>query len=385
MKIYKDVQQALALRDPQLNESHIVAAPAPTPSEAAALSLTLAVVEASPGPLLLLDGDLTIIAASRSFGEAFELDLATARGREVGELGAGEWSSPVLTAMLTAAMSGGTSTQDCELALRRDGLADRRLVVHAERLDYLDLENVRITVAVTDVTDAGADRLAMAAAEQHNRVLLGEVRHRVANSLQIVASLLLQDSRKAQSEDAKARLKEAHHRVMSVAALERQLAGGGSENIEVRGYVTTLCETIAASMIADREQIAIVVTGTGGEVGSRMSLNLGLIVTELVVNALKHAFPHSRHGVITIECNFPGPNWSLTVSDNGVGVPTDRRDARTGLGTNIVNALAKELGAAVEIGSAYPGARVKIARTAIALVKEDSAEAAASVPNRPAA
>jgi two-component sensor histidine kinase len=307
-----------------------VAAHPSTPAQEAALSLALAVVRSSPGPLLLLDGDLSVIGASNSFCEAFDLDFAGVRGVEVLRVGEGEWASPGLGELLEASLAGVPMVRVCETLLRRPGRGDRQLVIHAERLEYFDLDHDRIMVAVFDVTQARADQRAIADAEAHNLVLLREVRHRVANSLQIVASLLLSNARKAQSEEAKSRLADAHNRVMSVAALEHQLADVGDGGVEVRTYFTSLCESIAASLVGDREQIVIKVTGPGGVVDARVSLSLGLIVTELVINALKHAFPQERHGRITVDCLFPGPNWALIVSDNGVGAPRERRDTRVG-------------------------------------------------------
>lgn len=334
------------------------------------MSLALAIVRSSPGPLLLLDRDLLVIGASNSFCEAFDLDLAGVTGVEVLRLGEGEWASPGLRELLEASLSGAPMVRVCETILRRPGRRDRQLVIHAERLEYLDLAHDRIMVAVFDVTQARDDQRAIADAEAHNLVLLREVRHRVANRLQIVASLLLSNARKAQSEETKSQLADAHNRVMSVAALEHQLADVGDGGVDVRTYFTSLCENIAASLVDDRGQIVIAVTGSGGVVDARVSLSLGLIVTELVINALKHAFPEGRQGSITIDCVFPGPNYALIVSDNGVGVPTDRRDARVGLGTSIVRALAGELGATVEMAPAHPGTRVTVARTAISLVDE---------------
>ena len=147
----------------------------------------------------------------------------------------------------------------------------------------------RVLLAVIDVTEVRADAKVKDDALRQNLVLLQEVRHRVANSLQIIASVLLQNAKKTQSEETRGHLKDAHHRVMSIAALERQLAASGERSVELKTYFANLCDSIAASMIADSEQIALAVTGTGGVVDDRVSVSLGLIVTELVINALKHA------------------------------------------------------------------------------------------------
>ena len=106
---------------------------------------------------------------------------------------------------------------------------------------------------------------------------------------------------------------------------------------------------------------------------------MGLIVTELVINALKYAFPDGRPGKITIDYNFHGPNWILCVSDDGVGMPAAGAVVRTGLGTNIVQALAKQLSASVQIVSQHPGTKVVIQHTQIASV-QDNPEAAHEPP-----
>ncbi|MDP3745946.1 MAG: sensor histidine kinase [Phenylobacterium sp.] len=344
----------------------------PTAPEQVALSLAMAMVASSPGPLLLLDGDLNIVAASTSFSDTFEIDPATAPGRSLSGLGGGEWALPQLQSLLHATASGAAAIEAYEMDLDRPGRPARRLVIHAQRLVYLDLDNLRLLMAVTDVTDARASEKQKDDALRQNLVLLREVRHRVANSLQIIASVLLQNAKKTQSVETRGHLRDAHNRVMSVAALERQLAGSGEAVVELHAYFTSLCDSIGASMITDPDQLSLVVTGAGGVVDSKVSVSLGLIVTELVINALKHAYPDGRRGTIQVDCEFRGPNWVLSVSDDGVGMPTD---IRPGLGTSIVQALAKQMGAAVEVAPAHPGTHVAITRTQIALVNGPPDEA----------
>jgi two-component system, sensor histidine kinase PdtaS len=233
---------------------------------------------------------------------------------------------------------------------------------------------------VSDVTDARADRKAHEDVRHQNLVLLQEVRHRVANSLQIIASVLLQNAKRTQSEETRGHLKDAHHRVMSIAALERQLAGSGEANVELHAYFTELCASVAASMIGDRDRLSLVVTGAPGIVDARVSVSLGLIVTELVINALKHAFPHDRPGKITVDCKIDGPNWTLSVKDDGVGMPRDPDLVRVGLGTSIVDALAKQLSATVEVTSEHPGVRTAVTHRQIALVADDAGSGAAARP-----
>ncbi len=340
------------------------------------LSLALAIVAASPGPLLLMDSELRIVAASAAFLRDFGIDPLTVAGSALSSLGDGEWRSPQLRSLLAATLSGAAAIEAYEMDLSRPGLPTRQLIIHAQRLDDVDDEILRLLVAVTDVTEARADAEAREEAQRRNLVMLQEVRHRVANSLQIIASVLLQTARKTGSDETRSHLKDAHNRVMSIAALERQLAGSGEGQVELRAYFTSLCDSIGASMIADHDQISLIVTGERGSVDARISVSLGLIVTELVINALKHAFPDRRQGRITVACEFQGPNWVLAVVDNGVGMPTDKATLQTGLGTNIVLALAKQLHAQVEITSAAPGTRVTVSHDRVGLVEERGADAA---------
>jgi two-component sensor histidine kinase len=246
--------------------------------------------------------------------------------------------------------------------------------LQARRLDHLDLEQIRILIAVSDVTKARADAAQTAEALRENSVLLHDVRHRIANSLQIIASVLMHDARRTTSEETRGHLQDAHQRVMSVAALERLLSASEDGQVEALTYFTNLCESISASMIRDRGQIALTVEGGEGVVEARMLVSLGLIVTELVINALKHAFPDDRPGKITVDYNFHGPNWILCVRDDGVGMPLTT-PARTGLGTSIVQALARQLNASVEVAPQHPGTQVSIKHIQIALVEDPPATA----------
>jgi len=341
-----------------------------TPQDVA-LSLTLAVVSSSPTPLLLLDGQLIIVVASVSFCDLFETSPADLVGQSLYRLGAGEWDIPQLRALLTATEAGDASVTPHEMDFKRPRSRTRRLIVQARRLDYLDLAQTRILIAVSDVTAARADAALKEDAQRQNDVLLQEVRHRVANSLQIIASLLLQNARRTDSEETRGHLKDAHHRVMSVAALERLLSTSKDGDVEVHVYFTSLCENIAASMIGEFDQITLTVVGGDGVVEARVSVALGLIVTELVINALKHAFPNGRPGKITVDYNFHGPNWILCVRDDGVGMPPARAAVRTGLGTTIVHALATQLNASVEIAAKHPGTQVSIHHAQVALVRDE--------------
>jgi two-component sensor histidine kinase len=349
-------------------------APQPPSQPDVTLNLALAVIDSSTAPLLLLNGDLTLVAASKSFCRAFQIEPDKISNRPLSELGSGEWNVPQIVSLLKATASGYAEVQGYEIDLRRPGHGDRRLVLNAQKLDYGNENHIRLLVSVSDVTDARiAERLKDDMLKE-KAVLLQELQHRVANSLQIIASVLMQSARKVQSDETRSHLHDAHKRVMSVAALQQQLAASSAADVELRPYFTTLCDSIGASMIRDHNQISLDVSVDGSTTSADISVSLGLIVTELVINALKHAFPNDRGGKIKVDYRSHGPNWALSVADDGVGMPTSASDAKSGLGTSIVQALTAQLHAVVVVSGANPGTTVSVAHTQISAVRATAAD-----------
>ena len=342
----------------------------------AAHNLALAMVTSSEAPLLLLDGDLTVIAASTSFCRSFRIDPTNVAGRPIFELGEGEWDVRKLRSLLNATRTGRADIDAYEMDLNRDGQGPRRLLINARRLEFGDENNARLLVTISDVTDARVAEKLKDDLLREKAILLQEVQHRVANSLQIIASVLLQSARTVQSEESRVHLKDAHHRVLSIATVQKQLAVSQLGDVELGPYFIQLCDSLSASMISDHGQLSIEVTSDSSKVRADISVSLGLIVTELVINALKHAFPGARPGKILVDYQSHGPNWTLSISDNGAGMPLDSADAKPGLGTSIVEALARQLNARVQVADAMPGTAVSIIHTQIAAVEDERSKRA---------
>ena len=318
-------------------------------------------IATSDTPLVLLDGDLNVVIASNSFCHAFELDCAALIGRPLFEMGEGEWNRPQLRSLLSAVV-GGTSIVAYEFDLAPRGARTlRKLTLSAHKLNYDVPGTVRLLLSVADGTDAHAAKAVTAQLLADKLLLNRELQHRVANSLQIIASVLMQSARRAGSDESRDHLHKAHNRVLSIAAVQKQLAESGEDSVKMQPYLTQLCASIAASMIPDPEKLTIVVEADGSEVGSEESVSLGLIVTELVINALKHAFPDDHAGKIIVRYSGDGDAWRLEIADDGVGMPPHGTEGATpGLGTSIVEALARQRGARITVSSEHPGTLVSI-------------------------
>lgn len=325
-------------------------------------NLALAILASSAAPALLLDGELTVIAASTSFRRAFALDPQTIAGQPLFTLGEGEWDVPQLRSLLSATLSDVASIESYEMDLKGDA-GPRRLVLNAQKLDYGDAEQTRLLLTISDVTEARISEKLKDDLLREKAILLQELQHRVANSLQIIASVLLQSARRVQSDETRTHLRDAHNRVMSIATVQQQLAASRLGDVELRGYFTQLCQSLGASMIHDHDLLSLEVEADDSSVKADISVSLGLIVTELVINALKHAFPGDRGGRILVDYHSRGSDWRLSVSDDGVGTPETMADAKPGLGTSLVEALANQLDAIVETEGGHPGTTVSITHT----------------------
>ena len=241
------------------------------------------------------------------------------------------------------------------------GIGRRTMLLNAREVFDRRGAHTLILLAIEDVTERSAAEREMADLLKQKEILLLEMQHRVANSLQIIASILLLKARTVQSEETRQHLQDAHQRVMSVAAVQQQLhASGHGEAIRLGPYLSRLCEALAASMIGDSRPISLKVQVEDGTATSAEAVSIGLIVTELVINALKHAFVGDRAaGLIVVAYEVAETSWRLAVSDNGIG--EGRSDKTTpGLGTSIVEALAKQLDGRVEISMSPHGTSVSI-------------------------
>ncbi len=336
----------------------------------AASALAQAIVDTVRELLLVLDTELKVRAASRSFCAAFGVTSKDILGQSVYDLIGGQFNVPALHTALLKIVADDKIVEGLEVRAVLQDLGPRTLVLNARKVFYDGKGPSNILLAFEDITDRRAIEAAKEVIQKHTSellvlkdTLLEEMQHRVANSLQIIASILLLKARAATSEESRLDLQDAHHRVMLVATVQEHLqVAGRGELIDVGPYLTKLCGSLAASMIADPKSIAIDVACDPGSVASAQAVSLGLIVIELVINALKHAFPNNRPDArIEVRYEVTGSNWRLSVADNGVGKkPGAVTPAKGGLGTSLVTALAHQLEAQVEMKSAPTGLTVTI-------------------------
>lgn len=314
--------------------------------------LSEAIIGTIREPLVVLDGNLRVIVASSSFYQRFNTNYADARDKLFYDLGNGQWNIPELRTLLEEILPEKKVVEGYEIRHDFERIGKRIMRINAREIKY-ENDQRKMLISIEDITERSQ--------LMHQKdTLLKEMRHRIANSLQLIASIILLKAESVQSEEIKLHLTDAHDRILSIATVQRNLDPTGDDTeVPVVEYLTTLCKSLADSMIGGRKPITLTVSGTKGTANPDEAISLGLITTELVINALKHAFPNGE-GDVTVSYHNNQKSWRLQISDNGVGLAATAKADKEGLGTNIVDSLCQQLSASVDRKSSSQGTDVVI-------------------------
>ena len=279
----------------------------PLASVAGRRTLEQAIVDTVREPLLVLDEQLRVVTASRSFYAAFKVSGQETEGRPLFELGNGQWDIPDLRKLLEDIIPAHTTIEKYEVEAEFPSIGHRTMLLNARKIFYEGNGATSLLLAIEDNTERRALEREKDELLNQKDLLLREISHRVNNSLSIIASILLLKAATVQSDETRQHLREAHERVLAIATVQEQLEPSAyGEPIEAASYLTRLCESLAASMISDDEPILLRIDAAAAPVTSEHAVSMGLIVTELVINALKHAFPNGGEGAIVVRFKSSG-------------------------------------------------------------------------------
>lgn len=185
--------------------------------------------------------------------------------------------------------------------------------------------------------------------KERAEALLDEVNHRVANSLALVAGLLRLQIANSKSPDVKAELAETQARITAIADMHRSLyTSDDVSRVEMDRYLASLTSQIADTMQGADRQISLTFFSDPIFLSADRAVTVGIVVTELVTNAFKYAYPDGVHGEIRVRLQRTGDNEALLrVEDGGVGMGDSDTPKGTGLGTRIVKSMAATLGTGI--------------------------------------
>jgi PAS domain S-box-containing protein len=325
--------------------------------------LALAIVDSVTEPMVVLDSDLRVVAASRSFYRTFGLDRQSAQGRLVYELDKDQWDIAELRMLLEKVLPEHGEVEGYEVEREFPAIGRRAMRLSARRVRHRGNLRSNILLTLTDMTERRVMEREMQELMWQQDALLKEMRRRVGNGADLVAGILTLQARIAQSEETRQQIEDARKHVVLVAAAQDNLhVAGQIELIEIAPYLSRLCRALADSMIDEGGAVSLQVEAAAGHMTSEQAVNLGLIVAELILAALARAL---LPGQIVVAFEIAATDWKLSVCDGGIGTGTDlhAQEAST-LGASIVRALARELEAEVDIKTSSAGTTVSIAHAA---------------------
>ena len=302
------------------------------------------IVDTVRQPLVVLNAELKIISANRSFYNTFQVTSHETIGKFIYELGNRQWDIPALRLLLEEILPQNTVIKDYEVEHDFFGIGHKIILLNAREIFREDIGSNIILLAMEDITERKQAAEHVKQALQEKTVMLKEIHHRVKNNLTVVYSLLGLQARQITNPVYSALFEESRNRVMSMSLIHKMLYR--SENlayIDFNKYLQTLTDGIALSYT--RQDVAIHVDTAQLALDINIGIPCGLIVNELVSNCFKYAFPEGRTGEIRLGLshNNDGDNV-LTVGDNGVGLP-DALDFQnsSSLGLELVNVLTTQI------------------------------------------
>jgi PAS domain S-box-containing protein len=204
-----------------------------------------------------------------------------------------------------------------------------------------------VQIVAQDITERKEAESRIRSSLEEKEVLLKEIHHRVKNNLQIISSLLHLQSARVEDDSLLKTFDDSQHRIRTMALIHEELYKSADlARIDFRAYVSRLVQHLLESFGTTTDRVDITLDMDTSLLTIDRAIPMGLIVNELVSNALKYAFPDERQGTIRIELRSGDDDetFSLSVIDDGVGVPEDLPlTAPTTLGLRLVNSLVGQL------------------------------------------
>lgn len=310
--------------------------------------------------VLVLEPDLTVRFANRSFCHMFAVAPEHTVGRKLYDIGNGQWDIPELRTMLDSIISGRKTIEAFEVEHLFPSIGQRIMVLNARTVYRPGNKIQQVLLAIDDVTERVRLEREHAAAHERIGMLLQELTHRVKNSLQLIASIVMTEARSVSSAEGKAALERVSHRITALGQFYSKLTEADTfEAVDAATYLGELCRNLIASVYQDGDTFIMLKTDIESELlPTDRAISIGLIVNELVTNAVKYGFPGEEKGTVTVTLKRLPGELRLTVADDGQGL--DSRRADSGVGGRLVDAFTQKLGGHVERKSDSRGTAVHL-------------------------
>jgi len=305
--------------------------------------LTQSIVDTIRDPLVVLEYDMTIVTASKTFLTIFGITEAEVRGRRLSELGQRQWDVPALRYLMEKVLPENKPIESFEIEDNFPGLGLRVFNLNARRISQPGNNTHRMLLVFEDITDRKQR-------ERDAEMLKNEISHRIKNNLQIIVGLIAYEA-KSSAAPCVPGYRAMQTRIGAIAELYDLISHsrrGGT--ITADTYLREIAKTMSATLLGHTSQITIEVDAEALDIDPDRAVPFGLLVNELATNAIKHAFPGGI-GRVVLSVKQVGDMIALTVTDNGVGMKekpdADAPKAPERRGFNYVEIFVRQLGGTI--------------------------------------
>ncbi len=255
----------------------------------------------------------------------------------------------------------GSEESRIAVAALKAGAAD--YVVKTVGDEFFDL----FATACHQALRQAAQHDALEASNARLEALLKEVNHRVANSLQLVSAFVQLQSRALPDGPGRAALQDTQQRIAAIGHVHRRLYNTDDvESVDMADYLAALTDELRQTWSTPTARRVLTLSSEPIRLPTDKAVSLGVIVSELVSNACKYAYPADADGEIRVDLRLDDPeHFVLRVEDDGCGLPANGAIKGTGVGTKLIAAMAKSLKSAVEVDGGAQGVKATL-RAAVA-------------------
>ena len=312
--------------------------------------LAQGIVDTVREPLLVLDRELTVLSASRSFYEVFGVGRDETLGRHLYDLGDAQWDIPDLRHLLEAVIPRSAAVEGYEVEHDFPGLGRRAVLLHARRLSHPDNNSAALLLAIEDVTERRRG-------ERERELRYGELRHRVTNLLATVEAVARQTETEGRSAEA---YRDAFLGRLEALVRAHMLAFAAEEG------GTDLAALVGGVLEPYGDGAVEVEAGPAAALPARQAQALALVLHELATNAVKHGALSTPRGRVRV-------GWEVEIAGIGAaarllrlrwaerGGPRVRPPSSRGFGTRLIGTVAEhELDGGAELSFAPEGLRAEI-------------------------
>ncbi|WP_138934283.1 sensor histidine kinase [Roseovarius arcticus] len=310
--------------------------------------LAESIVDTLREPLLVLDGDLQIIAASRAFYSKFEVDARQAIGKNLTSLGNGQWANAELIRLLKDVVPEHSTIEGYEITHDFPHIGTRTVILNAREIFSEGNNTKTLLLAIEDVTERrrlGAER--DQALDRSNQ-LLEELNHRVMNSLSVIGSVISMEGRTMIDDACKAAFVRMRTRIEAIGTLYHTLSRSAAvDSVKANDYLSAIVRDTVTALEVSPGAITLDLSIDDFWLSTRIAVPLGLITNELATNSLKYAYEGRDTGILGLRVVTVEGGFEFTIWDDGLGIDEDAH-VDSGLGQKLVEAFVQQLGGAME-------------------------------------